>query len=334
MTTLALSTPMLSAPIRMIFMGTAAVACPTVQALAAWPAGRLIGVITQPERPQGRNRLVTTCPVRQRLGNASIPFWTPGNVNAPASLAQIRAAAPDAIVVMAYGQFLGRELLAIPALGCINVHLSLLPQYRGAAPIQWALANGETETGLTIMQMTRRMDAGDILAQARLPIMPADTAPRLGERLAAAAPKLLLETLARLARGERFGRPQDETAATFAPILKKSDGCIDWALPAEVIERHLRGFDPWPGVYCRSPQPAMHALRILRAAVEPVDPASDRHPGPADPGMVLAIDRDGPLISTGRDALRLLELQPAGGRPMSGSAYVCGHRLRIGERMQ
>ncbi len=312
-----------------IFMGSDIVACPMLDALKNDPALRLRGVVTQPDRPQKRNRHPKPCAVKQHLGATDVPVWTPERINTPATIDSLRHAAPEVIVVMAYGQFLGAELLALPPLGCINVHLSLLPKYRGAAPIQWAIANGETITGITVMRMVRRMDAGDILGQKTLSILPDDTAARLGRRLADAAPPLLLDVLARLARDDFHARPQDESAATYAPLLKKDDGRIDWHQPAQRIERRIRAFTPWPGCFCISASSKGKRLRVLRAGVEPAPPQSPM--AGAVPGIVLDVSGAGPLVATGKEALRLLEIQPEGKRPMSGAAYRCGHSVKVGD---
>lgn len=317
-------------PLRTVFMGSAAVACPTLQALLSAPGIRLAGVVSQPDRPQGRNLIPKACPVRELTAATSIPVWDPERINDPESIATLRKAAPDIIVVMAYGQFLGQTLLDLASLDCVNVHLSLLPKYRGAAPIQWAIANGERETGITIMRMTRRMDAGDIIDQRVLPIRPDDTAVSLAERLSRAAPQLLLATLERMAScGKISARPQEEAAATYAPLLKKSDGRINWSMPAEIIERRLRAFTPWPGCYCECRTKKTSRLRILKAKPEPPPPAF-KDPGP---GTVIEIDGPAPLVSTGRDCLRLTEVQPEGRRPMSGQAFILGHRLLTGDKL-
>ncbi len=314
---------------RVIFMGSDAVACPTLDMLKNDPALRLCGVVTQPDRPQKRNLHPKPCAVKQHLGATDVPVWTPERINTPEPVKSLRHAAPDVIVVMAYGQFLGAELLALPPWGCINIHLSLLPKYRGAAPIQWSIAHGETVTGITVMRMVRRMDAGDIMDQATLPILPNDTAASLGRRLAEAAPPLLRAVLARLARGDLHARPQNESAATYAPLLKKDDGRIDWSQPAQLIERRIRAFNPWPGCFCISASSKGKRLRVLRAVVEPAP--SGRSSAPAVPGTVLDVNPNGPLIATGKAALRLIEVQPEGKRPMSGAAYRCGHAVKVGD---
>lgn len=314
--------------IRVIFMGSDAVACPLLDALKADRQRRLCGVVTQPDRPQKRNRRPQPCAVKRHLDGSDLPIWTPERINAPDAIETLCRVSPDVIVVMAYGQFLGDDLLTLPPWGCLNVHLSLLPKYRGAAPIQWAIANGESETGITVMRMVRRMDAGDILDQATQPIQPGDTAERLGRRLAEAAPPLLLNVLERLARGECQARPQNENEVTFAPILKKEDGRVDWTQSAETIERRIRAFTPWPGCFCVSASLKDKRLRILRARVEPAP--SEGALARNVPGTVLDINADGPLIATANAALRLLDVQPEGKRPMPGAAYCRGHAVRTG----
>ncbi len=313
-----------------IFMGSDAIACPTLDALRDAATVRLCGVVTQPDRPQKRKLHRQPCAVKHHLETTGIPVWTPERINTPEMVDTLRQAVPDVIVVMAYGQFLGTEILAIPPLGCINVHLSLLPKYRGAAPIQWAIAHGEAKTGVTVMRMVRRMDAGDILKQKEIPIFPADTAASLGRRLAEAAPACLLDVLSGLDKGEITARPQAEGAVSYAPMLHKQDGRIDWSQPAQQIERRIRAFTPWPGSFCIHASAGGRRIRVLSAVVERRPASSGCETVP--PGTVLEAEGEGPLIAAGEEALRLLEVQPEGKRPMTGKAYLCGHPVQAGER--
>ena len=252
-----------------------------------------------------------------------MPVLTPANVNAPESLAQLRALAPDLMVVVAYGQRLGREVLELPRHGCINLHASLLPRHRGAAPIAWAIASGDTVTGVTTIKMTERLDAGDILGQREVAISPSDTTPTLQERLAPAGAALLLETLQAVRAGTVAPRRQDETRASFAPKLKKADGRIDWGMPAEWIWRRVRAFQPWPGCVSELPAGSGRQVKVLQARVES---------GQGRPGVIRDTGGEGPAVQTGDGLLRLLEVQPEGRRPMSGRAFVSGYRLRPGDR--
>ncbi|MFA5042600.1 MAG: methionyl-tRNA formyltransferase [Kiritimatiellia bacterium] len=306
---------------RIIFMGSAELACPCLDRLLANPADRVVGVVTQPDRPKGRALRMAPCAVRAHVAARGIPVLAPENVNAPESVAALRALAPDLIVVVAYGQFLKAEILNLAPRGCMNAHASLLPKYRGAAPIQWAVANGETETGVTTMFVNARMDAGDIIDRIVEPIRPEDTAGSLHDRLARCGAELLARTIEALRQGSIRRQPQNEAEATFAPRIKKADGRIDWHLPAVQIHNRARGFNPWPGCFCELPPAGV--VRVLKTRVE-----AGRS---EEAGAVLEAAGEGPLIQTGQDALRLLELQPAGRKVMSGAAFLRGHaRIRIG----
>lgn len=310
---------------RVVFMGSAAMSCPALKALGGAPGVDLVGVVTQPDRPKGRHLGVTPCDARRVAEAADWPVLAPPRVNTPESLAALRIWRPDLLVVVAYGQLLGRELLALPARGCINLHTSLLPAYRGAAPIQWAVANGETRTGITTMLMNAEMDAGDILLQEVLAIGPEETAGQLHDRMAVLGATLLVNTVAAWGEGRLTPRPQDHTAATLAPKLRKQDGEIDWTRPARDLYNRLRGFDPWPGSFCRLPAAAGGApLKVLRVAVEAAT---------GTPGEVLDVNGPGPLIAAGEGALRLLKVQACGGSPMNADAYLRGHPLALGTRM-
>ena len=315
---------------RIIFMGSAELACPCLDRLLANPADRVVGVVTQPDRPKGRSLKVAPCAVRAHVATQDIPVFTPENVNAPDSVAALQALAPDLIVVVAYGQFLKADILNLPPHGlvrrslggdgCINVHASLLPKYRGAAPIQWAVANGETETGVTTMFVNARMDAGDIIDRIVEPIRPEDTAGSLHDRLAQCGADLLARTIEALRQGSIRRQPQNEAEATFAPCIKKADGRMDWRLPATLINNRVRGFNPWPGCFCGLP--TVGVVRVLKARVEA---------GRSEAvGAVLEAAGEGPLIQAGQDALRLLEVQPEGRKVMSGAAFLRGHPLTVG----
>ncbi len=306
---------------RIVFMGSSEFACPTLEAMLRSGLDSIAAVITQPDRPKGRSLHVSPCPVKAKLGDR-LPVLAPPRVNTPEALAQIHALQPDLLVVVSYGQILGPALLALPPLGCVNLHGSLLPRYRGAAPIQWAIAHGERTTGVTTMYMNARMDEGDIILQRELPIGPDDTAATMHDRLAAAGAPLVMETLEAFRRGAVPRRPQDPRFATYAPKLRKEDGLIDWAVSAAEIVSRVRGFNPWPCACCGWPPGSGRLLRVLRAQAE------DRSGAPA-PGEVIET-RGGPLVRAGHGAVRLLEVQPEGGKRMSGEAFVCGHPLSVG----
>lgn len=231
-------------------------------------------------------------------------------------------AEPDLIVVVAFGQILKPALLAIPRLGCVNLHASLLPRYRGAAPISWAIARGETLTGVTTLFVNERVDAGDVIFQEPVPIGPDDTGGSLHDRLAAAGAALLARTVEAVAAGNAPRRPQNDAEATYAPKIRKTDARVDWSLAAEEIRNRVRAFNPWPVCYCEAPKGSGRILRLWRVQVEP---RAD-----ARPGVVLRAD-GAPLVGTGAGALRLLEVQPEGRRVMSGEAFRLGYALREGD---
>lgn len=311
---------------RIVFLGSAPLAAVSLARLVAeyrtpsgWGDATVAGVVTQPDRPQGRRLHVAASAVRVAAEAAALPVLTPENVNAPESLDGIRALGPDLIVVVAYGQILKPALLALPPQGCINVHASLLPRYRGAAPIQWAIARGETVTGVTTMYVNERMDAGDIILQVEVPVGPDDTAGVLHDRLAREGAELLVRTLAAIRRGDAPRLPQDERLATYAPKLSKEDGRIDWTMSASALHNRVRGFHPWPGCFCDR---SGTRLKILATRAED---------GEGRPGVVLGVSGSGPLVATGRGALRLLVVQPEGKRAMSGEEYQRGHPLKAGD---
>jgi methionyl-tRNA formyltransferase len=271
-----------------------------------------------------------------------LPVLTPPSVNSEEGLAALRAVAPDVIVVVAFGQILAPGVLALPPLGCVNVHPSLLPKYRGAAPIQWAIANGERATGVTTMYMTRRMDAGDIIFQRETPIGGSETGGALHDRLAEVGAELLDETLAAIAGGTAPRVPQNEADVTFAPKLTKEDGRIQWTRRAGEIVCRIRAFHPWPGSFCgvareRSGEGADRSeiLKILKGReVEGLAGASDHAPG-----AIVAFDPEGPVVAAGDTektsrAVCLVEVQPEGKKAMSGSAYARGHGLRVGDMLE
>lgn len=312
-------------------MGSADVSCPALEELLRTPGMVVAGAVTQPDRPSGRRQHCQPCPGKAHAVEWGVPVITPERVNHPETLAQITAWAPDVVVVVAYGQLLGRALLALPRLGCVNLHLSLLPRHRGAAPIQWSIAEGDVESGVTVMQMDAGMDTGDILSQQAEPIHGDDTAASLGRRLAALGAGLLARTLVELAAGRTTRRPQDSAAATLAPKLSKQAGHLDWSLPAAVLERRVRAFHPWPACFTvvpvqRGTRIVPVRLKVLRAEVFP-DATK------AAAGTVLAAGPDGLLVASGAAALRLVEVQPEGGTRMDGRAFLLGHPVAPGTRL-
>ena len=234
---------------RLVFCGTPQFAVPSLEKLLSLPEFEILGVFTQPDRPRGRGQEVTFSPVKEVALGANVPVYQPAKIRVPEVEEQLRALAPDAIIIIAYGQIIPGRLLTIPQLGWINQHASLLPKYRGAAPIAWAIANGESVTGNTSMRIDAGMDTGEMLLQDELAIGPDETAPELTARLAQSGAELMVKTLRGLAAGEITPRTQDHAAATYAPILKREDGRIDWDRPAQEIYNRMRAFTPWPGAY-------------------------------------------------------------------------------------
>ena len=317
-----------TARIRVVFMGSAELACPGLEKLRQSPAVHLTGVVTQPKRPKGRRLRQAACPVCHEAAELGVPMLTPQKINTPQNLDCLRELRPDVIVVVAYGQFLRKEILRLPPLGCINLHASLLPKYRGAAPIQWAVAKGETETGVTTMFMNEQMDAGDIIFQEAEPIEPEDTTASLQTRLAKRGADLMHKTLLALRDGTAPRRPQDQSLVTFAPLLQKTDGKLDWSLPARELHNRVRAFTPWPGCHFSLPAPRCQTIKVLQTRVESYAAASAR------PGTVLEIGGEGPLIMTKEETLRLLQVQPEGRKSMSGSAFLCGYGMCQGMTLQ
>jgi methionyl-tRNA formyltransferase len=302
---------------RIVFMGSAALSCHSLDSLLASAEDEVVGIVTQPDKPKGRGRQMTACPVKEHIAGRNIPILVPTDVNTGDSIDAISRLKPDAIVVVAYGQILRKDLLSLPAKGCINVHTSLLPKYRGAAPIQWAIANGEQVTGVTTMFMDVGMDTGDIILQQEVPIDHDDTGGSLHDKLAIAGADLLGRTIAEVRAETVERRVQDDAKASFAPKLKKTDGKISWTSGAADIYNRVRAFNPWPCCFCSTDLGQAGKLRVLRARVEDCTAGV--------PGEVIEWAGDGPLVRAGDCAVRLLEVQPSGKKAMEGPAYVNGY---------
>jgi methionyl-tRNA formyltransferase len=300
---------------RLVFLGTPEFAVPSLRALAS--AGHEIAaVFTQPDRPKGRGNVLSESPVKQTARELGASIHQPERIRRPENIALLRELAPDIMVVVGYGQIIPQAIIDIPKHGILNVHASLLPKYRGAAPIQWAIANGDTNTGITIMQIDAGLDTGDMLLKAALTIDPHETAPELSARLAPLGADLLLEAIRQIEAGAVVREKQDERAATYAPILKREDGFIDWDRPARETYNRLRGFTPWPGAYTsfRGQQ-----LSILRAR-----PAEGNG---LPPGRLYCF-RKSLFSACGQNtALELLELQPAGKKRMAAESFLNGYKL-------
>jgi methionyl-tRNA formyltransferase len=309
------------APLRVVFFGTPAFAVPAFEALLA-SRHPVAGVVTQPDRPRGRGQKTIDLPVKARAREAGIPLLQPSTLSEPSFMAALAALEADIGVVAAYGKILSERVLAMPRLGMVNVHASLLPRYRGAAPVHRAVIAGERETGVTIMRVIRALDAGPMLAQSPRPVGPDETSEEVERDLSRIGAALLTVTLDRLAAGDVRETPQDDSAATYAHRLTKQDGLIDWTWPADRIHNLVRGLHPWPHA-CTYLNGAR--LIILRSAVAN---ESDSVP----PGSVVAAHGDELRVAAGSDAVDLLEIQAEGKRPMSPRDFLAGHRLRLGDR--
>ncbi|MES1942621.1 methionyl-tRNA formyltransferase [Salinisphaera sp. PC39] len=305
---------------RIIFAGTPEFALPSLDALAA-SGHKLLGVLTQPDRPAGRGRRLAPSPVKRRAGSLGLPVWQPETLKNRALQDELAALRPDVMVVVAYGLLLPRAVLALPVHGCVNVHASLLPRWRGAAPIARAILAGDQETGVTIMRMNAGLDTGDILLQRDCPIDAEATAGDLHDRLAEQGATLLLEALNGLAAGRIAPVPQDDAEACYAPRLDKAEAAVDWTRPAEYLARAVRAFNPWPVAHADLDG---QRVRIWRARVASgtVDAA---------PGTIVAAGGDGMDVATGRGQLRILELQWPGGRRIAAADAVHGRDL-VGRR--
>ncbi len=311
----------MTAPLRIVFMGTPLFAQPSLQALINSP-DHVAAVVCRADAPQGRGRKCCAPPVKILAEEAGIPVLQPESIRTEAFLESIRAFQPDLAVVIAYGKILPSNLLRLPRLGTINVHGSLLPKYRGAAPIQRALLNGDKETGVTIMQMDEGIDTGDILLPARLPISKDDTSGSLADKLARLGSETLLEAIARLKEGNLPAVKQDAAQATYAPLLDKEEGHLDWTKPAAELHCLIRGFDPWPSAYSFIDN---RRFRFFQPKVVPGDVKEV-------PGTLCRADRFGVLVATGKDYLLIREIQPEGKKRMCVQACICGMKLPVGEK--
>ena len=306
-------------------MGTAELSCDSLRGLLESPDFNVVAVVTQPDRPKGRDLKLQPSPVKVLGLSAKLPVLQPERARSEEFLEELRALQPDLIVVAAYGQILPASILDLPRFGCLNVHTSLLPKYRGAAPIQWAILNGDTETGVTIMKMDVGLDTGDILTQATTPIRPEDNSETLHDRLARMGAELLVRTIPDYVAGKLPLRPQSAEGVSYAAKIKKQDGHIDWTQPARAIWNRVRGLAPWPGAFTYLPgQPQPHLLKLWQAEV--VERA-----GP--PGEVLQADKTGVVVGCGHEALRILILQREGGRRLQAHEFLAGHPLLPGQKL-
>ena len=302
---------------RVVFIGTGEIGVPTLHALLGSEEHQLAAVVTQPDKPVGREQRIEPSPIKKALAGTKIPILQPARIKDRQSIEEISARSPQAIIVMAYGQILPRGILETPRVACLNLHASLLPRHRGAAPIQAAIASGDPETGITVMYMDEGLDTGDILLQRKIDILPTETGGSLHDRLGQIAPDALLESLQLLAKEIAPRIPQNNALATYASKLNRNDGKIDWSQPADILERKIRAFNPWPGAFttvtAKSGKP--RNLKIFSASI--VDLVGE-------PGEILQTGKRGLVIAASDRALSLEEVQPEGKRRMTSAEFLHG----------
>src|SRR5438034_3642488 len=302
---------MASGGMRIVFLGTGQIGVPTLRALLN-SEHEVVAVVTQPDKPVGRAQSIEPPPIKKGIAKTRIPILQPAKIKDPQTIEEIRGLAPDIIVVVAYGQILPRHVLEIPRLACLNLHASLLPRWRGAAPIQAAIAAGDCNTGITVMYMDEGLDTGDILLQRSVEILANDTGGSLHDRLAHIAPEALLESLRLVAAGIALRILQDNARATYAPKLKREHGQIDWSESAEAIERKIRAYNPWPGAFMKVDR---QNLKVFSASVVDLN---------GQPGDILRSDKD-LIVATCKGALSLAEVQLEGKRRMTAAEFLRGH---------
>jgi methionyl-tRNA formyltransferase len=303
-------------------MGTAELSCASLEKLARDKSYSVVAVVTQPDKPKGRELKLTPSPVKVLAEKLNVPVLQPPRARDEKFIGELLELNPDLIVVVAYGQILPPAILELPRFGCLNVHTSLLPKYRGAAPIQWAIASGDAETGVTIMKMDAGLDTGQVLSTRRTPILPADDSQLLHDRLAQLGAELLVETIPDYVAGKIQAQPQTLEGSSYAAKIKKEDGKIDWHQPATQIWNRLRAFTPWPGAFTfLQAEPKPQLLKIWKAGVV------ENH-GPT--GIVLSADKTGIIVGCGQGALRILELQREGGKRLTAEQFLIGHPLKPG----
>jgi methionyl-tRNA formyltransferase len=304
-----------------VFMGTPQVAATTLESLLG-SIDRVVGVVTRPDRPSGRGQKPAPSPVRKLAEAHGVPVIAPEKIRAPEVLETLRVWRPQIIVVVAYGRILPKTILDLPPYGCLNVHYSLLPKYRGAAPAAWTIINGEEQGGVTTMKLVEKMDAGAIYLQEPLPLAPDETTGSLQKKLTPIGSRLLAETLGRLKEGSLIPREQDGSQASLAPMLKKEDGLIDWRRAAVEIERRVRGFDPWPGsfTYLNGRLLKVHRTMII---------TENR----GEPGEIIRADSGGFWVATATTAVSLEEVQLENKKKLPGTEFIKGARIRAGDRL-
>ena len=311
--------------LRIVAMGSGALLCPAMEAIAGAGKDRLALAVTQPDKPAGRGKRLTECPAKATASRLGVEVRQPADVNDGKFVEELQSLRPDVLLVAAYGQFLGAEVLGTARFGAINIHPSLLPRWRGASPMQWALAEGDAETGVTVLYVTERMDAGDILAQERTPVGEDETLEGLSARLAETGARMMMEVLDRFreAGTALAGRPQGEEGVIRARKLKKEDAVVDWSREARVIRNRFRGVWGWPGAETVLPDGTplkIHGMALADGEAN------------AAPGTVIRVDAAGPTVACGGGtAVTLTEVQPAGKSRMAGAALVCGRKVKAGD---
>jgi methionyl-tRNA formyltransferase len=316
------------AALKIIFMGTAELSCASLEKLARDENFSVIAVVTQPDKPKGRELQLQPSPIKMLAQRLNLPVLQPSRARDEKFVSELRELKPYLIVVVGYGQILPQSILDLPKFGCLNIHTSLLPKYRGASPIQSAILHGETEAGVTIMKMDAGLDTGPILSMRRTPISPADDSQTLHDRLARLGAELLVETIPDYVAGKISPQPQPTEGSSYAVKIKKEDGQIDWKESALEIWNRLRAFTPWPGAFTFLPaQPKSQRLKIWKAEIVEVE-----WPGKA--GEILSADKSGVVVGCGQNALRILELQREGGRRMSAAEFLAGCALKTGEKFE
>lgn len=313
---------------KIVFMGTPDLAAEVLNTMMEKGCEVTLAV-TQPDRPKGRGRGVIKTPVHECADRWGIPVFSPDKVKKPEAVERLRAEAPDLIVVAAFGQILSKEILDLPRFGCVNVHASLLPKYRGAAPIQWAVINGEEKSGVTIMQMDEGLDTGDILLQEEIPLEPGETGESLYNKMAALGGELLVKALPMIEEGSLVPTRQDDSASTYASMLRKEMGNIDWTMPAAQIERLVRGLNSWPGAYTYlgGKMLKIWGSRLADAREEGI--CIDN----CEPGTIAGTGKDAVYAACGEGILALTEVQYEGKKRMSARSFLMGARIEPGQKL-
>lgn len=310
---------------RIVMMATGDIAIPSLKALAA--TGNLAALVTQPDRPVGRHFILTPPRIKRIAEELGIAVMQPESMRAPEAVAALADLQPDVVVVMAYGQILSQAVLDVPSLACINAHASLLPRHRGASCIQAAIDAGDAETGVTIMHVVKKLDAGDVILRQRLPLRGTETADDVHDLLADMTPSLLREVIELLDRGEAPREEQDEQLSTYAPKLRRADGRIDWSQPAYIIARKIRAYHGWPGTFTMYPSVHRDKTKMLKI-YPPIDVVPHMTPPPGtQPGEVLKSGQDGLYVACGRGVLRINTLQVEGSRKMNAESFFSGHAI-------